>query len=351
MRPILPFRVHMSFPADTPPILRDFLTYHETIQGHSFRTVDEYYLDLRNFFRYIKLEKRKISPDTPFDQIPIDDVDLALIRSITLSDVYSYMNYLGRDRATHRNSPDTNYGLSAAARARKVAAIRSFYKYLCNKAKLLAENPMQDLDSPRLRKSLPKYLTLDESLDLLTNVDGKNQTRDYCMLTLFLNCGLRISELVGLNVTDVRDEQLRVLGKGNKERVIYLNPACRKALDDWLVERNALTLVDKNALFVTLQNRRRITTAAVHKLVKKHLSAAGLDSTQYSSHKLRHTAATLMLQNGVDVRTLQEVLGHENLNTTQIYTHVDSDNLRTAARANPLSNVTKKAKKAEEAEE
>ena len=162
-------------------------------------------------------------------------------------------------------------------------------------------------------------------------------------MCLFLNCGLRISELVGLNVQDVRGDQLRVLGKGNKERVVFLNDACRQALDDWMTERGAMALLDKNALFVTVQNHRRITTAAVHKLVKKHLSAAGLDSTQYSSHKLRHTAATLMLQNGVDVRTLQEVLGHEHLNTTQIYTHVDNEDLRTAARANPLGRVKKKS--------
>ena len=175
-------------------------------------------------------------------------------------------------------------------------------------------------------------------------MDGANQARDYCILTLFLNCGLRISELVGLNVTDVRGNQLRVLGKGNKERMLFLNEACQSALEDWLTERSMLTLVDQNALFVTLQNRRRISRAAVHKLVKKHLAAAGLDSTQYSAHKLRHTAATLMLQNGVDVRTLQEVLGHDHLNTTQIYTHVDNDDLRTAARANPLGKVKKRGK-------
>ena len=210
----------------------------------------------------------------------------------------------------------------------------------------MKENPMQDLDSPRLKKALPRYLDLDESIELLDSVEGKNSSRDYCILTLFLNCGLRISELVGLNVTDVREGQLRVLGKGNKERILYLNEACQNALQDWLTERSALTLVDRNALFVTLQNRRRISTAAVHKLVKKHLAAAGLDSSQYSSHKLRHTAATLMLQNGVDVRTLQEVLGHDNLNTTQIYTHIDSENLRTAARANPLAKVRKSKKTA-----
>lgn len=340
----------MNFITDAPPILREFLTYHETIQSHSRKTVDEYFLDLRNFFRYIKLLKGKVSNDTPFDEISILDVDLDLVRSITLSDVYSYMNYLGRERPKRHNSTDAGVGLAPAARARKVAAIRSFYKYLTNKAKLLSENPMQDLDSPRLKKTLPKYLNLSESVNLLTNVEGKNQTRDYCILTLFLNCGLRISELVGLNLSDDRGELLRVLGKGNKERMIYLNDACRQALDDWLIERNAMGLIDKNALFVTRQNHKRITTAAVHKLVKKHLTAAGLDSSQYSSHKLRHTAATLMLQNGVDVRTLQEVLGHEHLNTTQIYTHVDNEDLRTAARANPLGKV-KKQKKASDSEE
>ena len=326
----------LDYRLEAPALIRDFLVYHETIQGHSRRTVDEYYLDLRNFFRFIKHDRKLVSSDLPFDQISIDDIDIRLVESITLADIYAYMNYLSRDR-----------GLSNTSRARKVATIRSFYKYLTNKAKLLSVNPVQDLDPPRKKKSLPKYLDLEESVNLLESVDGKNSCRDYCILTLFLNCGLRISELVALNKTDVRENQLRVLGKGNKERVLYLNDACRQALDDWLVERDARTLVDQNALFVTLQNRRRITKAAVHKLVKKHLAAAGLDSTQYSSHKLRHTAATLMLQNGVDVRTLQEVLGHDHLNTTQIYTHVDNDDLRTAARANPLAKVKKSKKSIE----
>ncbi len=323
----------MDYRTEAPPILRDFLVYHETIQGHSRRTVDEYYLDLRNFFRYLKQNKNLVPKDVPLDDISIDDAGLALVRDVTLTDIYSYMNYLSRDR-----------GLNNTSRARKVATIRSFYKYLTNKAKLLEVNPVQDLDSPRLKKSLPKYLNLEESLELLDSVEGKNSVRDYCILTLFLNCGLRISELVGLNKTDVRGDQLRVLGKGNKERMLFLNDACRKALEDWLTERDSLTLVDQNALFVTLQNRRRISRAAVHKLVKKHLAEAGLDSSQYSSHKLRHTAATLMLQNGVDVRTLQEVLGHDHLNTTQIYTHVDNDDLRAAAKANPLGGARQRKK-------
>lgn len=265
----------MDYRTEAPALIRDFLVYHETIQGHSSRTIDEYFLDLRSFFRYIKQKKNLISKDVPFDSIMIDDVDLSLVHSITLSDVYDFMSFLSQDRS-----------LTATSRARKVATIRSFYKYLTNKAKLLRENPVQDLDSPRLRKSLPRYLNLDESIELLDSVAGKNSSRDYCILTLFLNCGLRISELVGLNVTDVRGDQLRVLGKGNKERMLYLNEACQQALQDWITERSMLTLVDQKALFVTLQNRRRISRAAVHKLVKKHLLAAGLDSSQYSAHKL-----------------------------------------------------------------
>ena len=324
----------MDYRTEAPPILRDFLVYHETIQGHSRRTVDEYFLDLRSFFRFLKRDKDLVPKEQPLDEISIDDVDLQLVRQITLTDIYSYMNYLSRDR-----------GLNNASRSRKVATIRSFYKYLTNKAKLLESNPVQDLDSPRLKKSLPKYLNLEESVDLLDHIDGKNSVRDYCILTLFLNCGLRISELVGLNKTDIHGDQLRVLGKGNKERIIYLNDACQQAIETWLAERSHQAAADRNALFLT-RRHTRMTTDAVHYMVKQRLKKAGLDASLYSSHKLRHTAATLMLQNGVDVRTLQEVLGHEHLNTTQIYTHVDNENLRSAARATPLSRVkTKKREK------
>lgn len=334
----------MDYRTEAPPILRDFLSYHETIRGHSRKTVDEYFLDLRNFFRYIKIEKGRAPRCAELDTISIDDVDLELIRLVTLADVYSYMSYLSRDRARHPNSKSTDYGLNGASRARKVATIRSFYKYLTNKAKLLPENPMQDLDTPRMKKALPRYLDVDGSLALLEAVDGQFRERDYCILTLFLNCGLRISELIGLNVTDVRGDQLRVLGKGNKERILYLNDACQDAISNYLAVRSLETVIDKNALFISRQ-RRRISKSAVEKLVKKYLVQAGLDSDQYSPHKLRHTAATLMLQNGVDVRTLQEVLGHEHLNTTQIYTHVDNDDLRAAAKANPLGRVKQEKKK------
>ena len=233
--------------------------------------------------------------------------------------------------------------MNTASRARKLATIRSFYNYLTNKVHLIRENPVKDIDSPKLKKNLPKYLTLDESVHLLDSVDGKNQERDYCILTLFLNCGLRISELVGLNLRDIQGDALRVLGKGNKVRILYLNDACQDALRRYLAVRRPIAGRDENALFLSSQNRR-ISRSMVHTMVKKRLSEAGIDESEYSSHKLRHTAATLMLQNGVDVRAVQEVLGHDHLNTTQIYTHIDNESLRVAAKANPLSHMKNKRK-------
>ena len=337
-----------DYRTEAPQVLRDFLSYHETIKAHSKRTVDEYFLDLRNFFRYMKQIRDPALSGKALDEIDIMDVDLDFVASVTLTDIYGYMTYLSRDRIQHQNSRNSDYGLNAASRARKIATIRSFYNYLTNKTHQLRENPVKDIDSPKLKKTLPKYLTLDESLQLLESVDGKNQERDYCILTLFLNCGLRISELVGLNLNDIQDDALRVLGKGNKVRIIYLNDACQDALKRWLAVRRPITGRDANALFLSSQNER-ISRSTVHAMVKKRLGEAGIDSSQYSSHKLRHTAATLMLQNGVDVRAVQEVLGHDHLNTTEIYTHIDNESLRVAAKANPLSKV-KKAKKISEKE-
>ena len=331
----------INFQTDAPDILREFLAYHETVKAHSKRTVDEYFLDLRNFFRYLKQVRDPLLKDLPLDQINIMDVDLDFVASVTLTDIYAYLTYLSRDRAQHHNSSNSDYGLSASSRARKLATIRSFYNYLTNKKHLLRENPVKDIDSPKLRKTLPKYLTLDQSTELLDAVDGKNQERDYCILTLFLNCGLRISELIGLNLNDINEDTLRVLGKGNKVRILYLNDACQDALNTYLAVRRPITGRDANALFLSSRNER-VSRSTVHAMVKKRLTAAGIDSSEYSSHKLRHTAATLMLQNGVDVRAVQEVLGHDHLNTTEIYTHVDNEGLRVAAKANPLSRVKKK---------
>lgn len=325
--------------SDAPQILRDFLIYHETIRGHSKATVDEYYLDLRTFFRFLKLSRGLVPRTTELDEISIADVDVPFVASVTLAEVYDFLAYLARDRVKQANSPEPEYGLSASSRARKISAIRSFFKYLTMKAKLLDENPVQDLDSPKIPKTLPRYLTLEESQRLLSAVEGKNRERDYCILCIFLNCGLRISEIVGLNVSDYRGESLRVVGKGNKERTVYLNDACRDAINRYLEVRKLLAPPRVTAMF--LSNRRaRISCDSIQVMVKKNLTKAGLDASLYSAHKLRHTAATLMLQNGVDVRTLQEVLGHENLNTTQIYTHIDNAELRTAADANPLSSFS-----------
>ena len=335
--------------SDAPQVLRDFLVYHETIRGHSKNTVDEYYLDLRTFFRYLKLSRGLVPRSTELEDILISDIDVPFISKVTLAEIYDFLAFLSRDRIKQPNSAEPEFGLTASSRARKIAAIRSFFKYMTVKAKLLEENPVQDLDSPKLPKTLPRYLTLEESQRLLSAVDGSNKERDYCILCIFLNCGLRISELVGMNVNDYRGDNLRVIGKGNKERTVYLNDACRAALDAWLDVRRNLVPARVSAMF--LSNRRtRISVDSVQVMVKKYLKRAGLDASLYSTHKLRHTAATLMLQNGVDVRTLQEVLGHENLNTTQIYTHIDNAELRTAAAANPLGHFSPEEKKTEDPE-
>jgi len=326
----------MDYRDEAPPVLRDYLTYHETIKGHSRATVDEYFLDLRNFFRYLKIERGLVPRSTELDEISIRDVDLAFVSSVTLAEVYAYLAFLSRDKAKYTRARSEEFGLNSASRARKVSSIRGFYKYLTNKAKLLSENPVQDLDAPKARRSLPRYLTLEESQRLLQSVEGIHKERDYCILCIFLNCGLRISEIAGMNLSDVRADHLRVLGKGNKERVVYLNDATAEAINQYLLIRKGIAAVDRSALFLS-SRRTRVTREGLHAMVKKALLRAGLDSEKYSAHKLRHTAATLMLSNGVDVRTLQEILGHENLNTTQIYTHVDNAELRIAAQANPLA--------------
>jgi len=330
----------MDYRTDSPDIIREFLFYHETIKGHSRKTIDEYFLDLRTFFRFLKIHKGLLHRDTPFEEITILDVDIDFVKSVSVTDVYEYLAFLSRDRPKQANSRNTGHGLNANSRARKIAVIRSYYKYLTLKANKLSENPVADLDSPKMRKSLPRFLSLDESVKLLDGVDGVFRERDFCILTIFLNCGLRISELAGLDLTDLREDSIRVLGKGNKERIVYINDACAASINEYLQVRKLIAAIDKRAMFLS-SRRTRISTSTIHSLVKKHLLAAGLDSTKYSSHKLRHTAATLMLKSGVDVRTLQELLGHEHLNTTQIYTHIESSSLRDAANRSPLSTYKK----------
>lgn len=323
---------------DCPQILKDFLTYHENIKGQSPRTISEYYLDLRMFLRFIRLMRNDMPMNTPLEDIPIKDIDLEFVRKITTSEIFDFLSYLANDRPLNPDSPYTDYGIEPSARSRKLSAIKSFYKYLTVRTKQLQENPVADLEYPKLRKSLPKYLTMSQASALLQAVSGQNAKRDYAILMLFLNCGIRRSELVGLNISDVYEDRIRVVGKGNKERFVYFGSACRKAIDTYMTERNKLVLTDNRALFGS-RNGNRISVTAVHRLVEKALIKAGLDATQFSAHKLRHTAATMMLSGGVDVKTVQEVLGHENLNTTQIYTHIESTELKLAAEANPLSKL------------
>ena len=323
---------------DCPQILRDFLTYHENIKGQSPRTISEYYLDLRMFLRFIRLMRNDMPMNTPLEDIPIKDIDLDFVGSITTSEVFDFLSYLANDRPLNPDSTFTEYGIESVSRSRKLSAIKSFYKYLTVRTKQLQENPVADLEYPKLRKSLPKYLTMSQASALLRAVSGRNAKRDYAILMLFLNCGIRRSELVGLNISDVYEDRIRVVGKGNKERIVYFGSSCRKAIDAYMEERNNMVLTDNRALFGS-RNGNRISVTAVHRLVEKALLKAGLDASQFSAHKLRHTAATMMLSGGVDVKTVQEVLGHENLNTTQIYTHIESTELKLAAEANPLSKL------------
>ncbi len=316
---------------DTAPYyLKDFITYMETIKGKSSKTVDEYFFDLRTFLRYMKVLKNQATLDE-FDLISISDIPIEFIREITLHDLYEYLSYTLRERLNNANS-----------RARKVSSLKSFFKYLMNKAKLISHNPAAELDSPKIPKTLPKYLSLDESKQLLEHIDGDHKYRDYAMITLFLNCGLRLSELAGVNLKDIREDKLTVFGKGSKERTVYLNKACMKAIQEYIEKerpKEGVKSPHKDALFLSRLNRR-ISVKTIQYVVKKHLEAAGLDTTKYSVHKLRHTAATLMYRHGhVDVRVLQEILGHTNLSTTQIYTHLDDEQLRTASENNPLADL------------
>lgn len=318
-----------------PPIIRDFLTYNETIKGKSSLTVDEYFLDLQTFFRYLLLIRSKADKTKKFEEIDISQVDIELIRTVTVSDLYSFIVYCKDER-----------GNNASTRARKTSTLRIFFKYLTSQIRLLETNPAEMLDSPKVKNGLPKHLSLEDSLELLSCVDGPNKERDYCILTLFLNCGMRLSELCGLNLSDIRsDGTLRLLGKGNKERVVYINDACTNAISEYLAVRpnDGIVYTDRNALFIS-RNKKRISNKTVQHIVKTYLEKAGLGDKGYSTHKLRHTAATLMYQHGnVDIRVLKDILGHSNLGTTQIYTHISNTQIKNAIDSNPLSNVKKKS--------
>lgn len=334
-----------NFAVEASELIKDFLYYLQTIKGRSPKTVDEYFNDLRTFFRFIKVHKGLVPASMDYHDIPVDDVDLPLIASVTLTDAYEFMNYLQRVRRNEK-----------AARARKTTSVKSFYAYLTDKKGLLKDNPLRQLERPNAREKnpLPKYLTLEQSIELLNAVDGKFKERDYCILTFFLNCGMRLAELVAMNYTDIRsDNTAQIIGKGSKKRIIYLNDACISAYRAYMAVRpvDGVRAQDRYALFLSSQ-KRRISREMVQKIVYKYLEKIGLDSQGYSVHKLRHTAATLMYQHGgVDIRVLKDVLGHENLSTTEIYTHLDSSQIEHAARSNPLSRVKPKGSKKKDEED
>lgn len=317
--------------SNLPPLLQDFANHQLAIKNKSELTVDEYALDLILFFRYLKAQQSGGVPSPSFSDIDISDIDIEFLRKVTLADAYAFLSYCKSERDN-----------DAAARARKVSSIRAFFKYLCVQRKLLDENPMQELETPKQKRAQPKYLTLEESLRLLASVEGKYKERDYCILTLFLNCGLRLSELVSINYTDIKDNNtLVVRGKGNKERTVYLNEACVTAIRTYMAVRpvDKVRQKDKTALFLS-SRFQRISPKTVQHMVYGYLDKCGLGDRGLSVHKLRHTAATLMYQHGnVDVLVLKEILGHENLGTTEIYTHLVDEQLKKASDANPLSNV------------
>lgn len=320
---------------DCPVYLSEFLFYMLTIRGRSKRTVDAYYIDLRTFLRYIKCMKmvsHDPSDEEFFYTLSIADVSLDILQQVSLSDVYQFLSYATTDRENN-----------AKTRSRKVSSIRGLFNYLTKKTTYLKSNPVENLEVPTVRKSVPKYLTLEESLELLTSFDPQSKTyeRDYCMVTLFLNCGMRLSELVGINLGDIRDDTVKLLGKGNKERIVYINDACKKAIYAYLPKRKQTqNEKHKQALFLSSRGTR-ITPRRVQQIIESCLKNAGLSGQGYSPHKLRHTAATLMYQHGdVDIRVLKEILGHASLSTTEIYTHVSSRQMEDAADRSPLANIS-----------
>ena len=323
----------MILEEENPPYLNDFLDYMITIQNKSKNTVKEYNYDLATFLRFIKMHF-KLTDETDLKMIEFADVTLDTLKKVKLEDLHAFLGYLTK-----------NFNSKATTRSRKVSSLRIFFNYLCQK-NLLEINPTQNLETPKIGKRLPRYLTLEDSkklLDVASNEDNRNNERNYAITTLFLNCGMRLSELVGINLTDiVWDEcQMNVIGKGNKERTIYLNKACIRALEDYIRVRpkTGLKADAEKALFLS-ERKQRISRRMVQELIYSELKQAGLDTTKFSVHKLRHTAATLMYQYGqVDIRALQELLGHESISTTEIYTHVSNNQVRDAVERNPLANL------------
>ena len=319
---------------DNPDFVNSFLDYSITILNKSSNTVKEYNYDINNFLKYMK-KQFQMTKEKDYKCIPVNDLTVDTIKKIKLEDIHGYISYMAREL---KSTP--------ATRARKISSIRVFFKYLSSKAKLIDINPAQDLETPKLGRRIPKYLSLEESQKLLNitqSKDIRNNVRDYAIITLFLNCGMRLSELVNIDIKDIdfSESKMNVIGKGNKERTIYLNKACMKVINNYLSVRphDRVKSDSRDALFLS-ERKERISNRSVQDIVKKELQKAGLDTKKYSVHKLRHTAATLMYQYGnVDIRALQELLGHESISTTEIYTHVNDERVRNAVESNPLADM------------
>ncbi len=319
---------------DVSKPVKDFLFYLDVVNGKSKNTIYEYYLDIRGYLKFLYKMKNKLSCE--ISEVDAAKADIDFIKQITLEDTYEYLYYL--KSVKNCNNRTLN---------RKICSIHVFFKFLSNKSSFDVQNPVENLENNSLPYTLPKHLSLEECEQLLNATDGKNSKRDYAMLVLFLNCGLRLSELVSINLSDLGNEYLTITGKGNKQRSLYLNRSCLDALDDYIKKerpRDGLHSDARNALFIS-RNGNRISRRAVQNVVENCLKKAGLGDKNYSTHKLRHTAATLMHKYGnVDIRVLQQILGHENLGTTQIYTHVDSEQVKIAVNANPVSKIKHKEK-------
>ncbi|MDD4324260.1 MAG: tyrosine recombinase XerC [Eubacteriales bacterium] len=317
---------------DSFPRLEEFLGYFQAIKGRSAGTIKQYRYDLVMFFRFLLRPRESTAPEDPeWEEIDLAHVDDEYLKEVKLSDLYAYVSWLA---AARNAAPST--------RARRISSLRSFFGYLTNKANILEENIADRLETPKLIKKLPKHLSLDESKELLTAAaesETRYSSRDYCILTLFLNCGLRLAELCSIDIPNIKEDRITVMGKGGKERTIYLNGACIRALREYLPERFEPKKKDKDALFISRLGTR-VQPRAVQNIIKKYLVTAGLDPKRYSTHKLRHTAATLMYQYGeVDIRSLQAILGHSTVATTEIYTHVDNKQLHNAVDKNPLNQM------------
>lgn len=326
----------MINPAECPYYLNDFFTYQRVVRLKSERTIESYYVDLRLFLRYLKVKHGVIPQDTAFKFIDIADVPLEYIKSFTKLDTLQYLNYVASVR-----------GNTAKTRHRKLASLRMFFKCLYRDLNIIDSDPTKDVDYPKMHEHLPKFLTLDESVNLLENMntDDPFYLRDYCIITLFINCGMRLSELVGLNMQDINldERSMRLLGKGNKERIIHINDACADAIVSYLPTRKE-SETERNALFLSKQGNR-ISNRRVEQVVENALKDSNLDNRGLSTHKLRHTAATLMYQHGnVDTLVLKEILGHKSISTTEIYTHISNDTLKEAMDASPLANIKNKKK-------